>query len=367
MPLPKPLWISDRMLPPGSTIGILGDGQLGRMTASAASRLGYRTHIFATGRDNPGPQVTNLVTIGSLDDAAALTDFAKAVDVVTYETENIPSAALDGILPHAPVHPGQEVLKITQDRLREKDYLRSIDIPTAQYREVVSAAALARAIRDIGQRAVLKTVRMGYDGKGQVMVTSETDPEQAWASMGAELGILEAFVDYRCEISVIVARGANGAMTNYPAVENQHVNHILDTTIAPARLSPEITMHAEVVARHIAEKLDVVGLLTVEMFVTHDGAILVNELAPRPHNSGHWTIDACVTSQFEQLVRAICGLPLGPVDAHSDAVMRNLIGHDIDRWRDYLAEPMQKLHLYGKHEARAGRKMGHVTRLIPRR
>jgi len=355
------------MLPPGSTIGILGDGQLGRMTASAASRLGYRTHIFATAQDSPGPQVTNLVTVGSLHDAAALAEFAKQVDVVTYETENIPSAALDSILPHAPVHPGQEVLKITQDRLREKDYLRSIEIPTAQYREVVSASALARAIRDIGQRAVLKTVRMGYDGKGQVMVTSETDPEQAWASMGSDLGILEAFVDYRCEISVIVARGANGAMTNYPAVENQHVNHILDTTIAPARLSPEITMHAEVIARHIAEKLDVVGLLTVEMFVTHDGAILVNELAPRPHNSGHWTIDACLTSQFEQLVRAICGLPLGAVDAHSDAVMRNLIGHDIDRWRDYLAEPMQKLHLYGKQEARAGRKMGHVTRLIPRR
>ena len=355
------------MLPPGSVIGILGGGQLGRMTALAAARLGYRCHIFTTEMDSPGAQVTPLVTVAELSDAAALGSFAESVDVVTYETENIPLEALDHILPHAPVHPGIEVLRVAQDRLREKDYLREIDVATAQYREVTSAAALGRAMRDLGGRGVLKTVRMGYDGKGQVMVSSESDPKAAWAAMGAELGILEAYVDYRCEISVIVVRSEAGALATYPAVENQHASHILDTTIAPARIAPEIAMRAEAIARHIAEKLDVVGLLAVEMFVTHDDEILVNELAPRPHNSGHWTMDACYTSQFEQLVRAIAGLPLGSTERHSDAVMKNLIGNDIDRWREAVAEPMTKLHLYGKREAPPGRKMGHATRLLPRR
>jgi 5-(carboxyamino)imidazole ribonucleotide synthase len=355
------------MLPPGSVIGVLGGGQLGRMTALAAARLGYRTHIYTTEADSPGAQVTPLVTIAALDDSAALSRFAAEVDVVTYETENIPLEALDHILPHAPVHPGVEVLRVAQDRLREKDYLREVEVATAQYREITNAAALGRAVRDFGGRGVLKTVRMGYDGKGQVMITPESDPKRAWAAMGGELGILEAYVDYRCEISVIVVRSETGALATYPAVENQHVNHILDTTIAPARVLPEVAMRAEAIARHIAERLGVIGVLAVEMFVTQENDILVNELAPRPHNSGHWTIDACYTSQFEQLVRAICGLPLGSTDSHSDAIMKNLIGADIDRWRDPLSEPLMKLHLYGKRDAPPGRKMGHVTRLLPRR
>jgi 5-(carboxyamino)imidazole ribonucleotide synthase len=355
------------MLAPGATIGILGGGQLGRMTAQAAARLGFTTHIYSTEADSPGAQVTPYITVASLEDTEALARFAASVDVVTYETENIPLSTLDAILPKAPVRPGVDVLRIAQDRLLEKDYLRSIDVATAQYREVTGPDALGRAIRDLGHRAVLKNVRMGYDGKGQVMITPETDVKKAWAAMGGELGILEAFVDYRCEISVIVVRSESGALATYPAVENQHVNHVLDTTIAPARVLPEVAMRAEAIARHIAERLGVVGVLAVEMFVTQDNDILVNELAPRPHNSGHWTIDACYTSQFEQLVRAICGLPLGSTDSHSDAIMKNLIGPDIERWRDPLSEPLMKLHLYGKHEAPPGRKMGHVTRLLPRR
>jgi len=359
------------MLAPGATIGILGGGQLGRMTAQAAARLGYTTHIYSTEADSPGAQVTPYVTVAALDDTTALADFAASVDVVTYETENIPLSTLDAILPKAPVRPGIDVLRVAQDRLREKDYLRSIDVATAQYREVTGPEALGRAIRDLGHRAVLKTVRMGYDGKGQVMITPDINPVQAWTAIAGAaesggLAILESFVDYRCEISVVVVRGVNGSIANYPAVENQHANHILDTTIAPARITPELAMRAEAIARHIAEKLDVIGVLAVEMFVTQSDEILVNELAPRPHNSGHWTMDACYTSQFEQLVRAIAGLPLGSTERHSDAVMKNLIGNDIDRWREAVAEPMTKLHIYGKLDARPGRKMGHVTRLVPR-
>jgi 5-(carboxyamino)imidazole ribonucleotide synthase len=207
---------------------------------------------------------------------------------------------------------------------------------------------------------------MGYDGKGQVMLTADSDPEEAWAQLGSAAGVLESYVDYRCEISVTVVRATNGAMANYPTVENQHANHVLDTTIAPARIAPDLAMRAEAIARHIAEKLGLVGVLTVEMFLAQDGEILVNEIAPRPHNSGHWTIDACYSSQFEQLVRAIAGLPLGSTERHSDAVMKNLIGADVERWREVLADPMSRLHVYGKKDALAGRKMGHVTRLIPR-
>jgi 5-(carboxyamino)imidazole ribonucleotide synthase len=265
------------------------------------------------------------------------------------------------------VLPGLEVLKVAQERLKEKDWLHSIDVATAQYREVTGPASLGRALRDIGQRAVLKTVRMGYDGKGQAMVGTDTDHEKAWAAIGApDVAILEAFVDYRCEVSVVVARAANGTIANYPVVENQHANHILDTTIAPARLAPDLAMRAEAIARHIAEKLGIVGVLAVEMFVTQDDELLVNELAPRPHNSGHWTIDACYTSQFEQLVRAITGLPLGSTDHHSDAVMKNLVGPDVERWKEFIGDPAVKLHLYGKATAPVGRKVGHVTRLIPR-
>jgi 5-(carboxyamino)imidazole ribonucleotide synthase len=354
-------------LAPGATIGILGGGQLGRMTGLAAARLGFRCHVFATEPDSPAEQVCGNATVAQYCDTGALDRFAGAIDVATFEFENIPAAAVRRVATTKPVLPRPEILEISQDRLREKDFLRSIDIATTAYREISDAKALARAMRDFASPAVLKSVRMGYDGKGQVTLTAETKPDEAWREMGGEIGILEAFVDFACEISVIVARGRDGAWGTYPPVENQHNHHILDTTIAPARIAPGIAMRAEAIARHVAEKLDLVGVLAVEMFVTRAGELLVNELAPRPHNSGHWTIEACVTSQFEQLVRAICGLPLGSVAHHSDAVMKNLLGDDVEGWREALADPFAKLHLYGKHEIQPGRKMGHVTRLFPHR
>ena len=355
------------MLAPGATIGILGGGQLGRMTALAAARLGYRCHVFANECDSPAEQVCATATIAEFTDFKALERFAASVDIATCEFENIPANTVHRVSALKPVLPKPEILEIAQDRLREKDFLRSIDVATTAYREVADPAALVRAMREFGYPAVLKTVRFGYDGKGQVTLTQEIGAEEAWRRMGGEIGILEGFIDFTCEISVIVVRAGNGAWATYPPVENQHVNHILDTTIAPARIRPETSMRAEAIARHVAEKLDLVGVLAVEMFVTQKGDILVNEIAPRPHNSGHWTIDACVTSQFEQLVRALCGLPLGSVESHSDAVMKNLIGKDVEKWRDALNDPGAKLHLYGKTEVQSGRKMGHVTRLIPRR
>ena len=355
------------MLAPGATIGILGGGQLGRMTALAAARLGYRCHVFADEPDSPAEQVCAAATVAEFTDPVALERFARAVDIATFEFENIPAEAVRRVAALKPLQPRPEILEIAQDRLREKDFLRAIGVETAAYREISDPAALARAMRDFGYPAVLKTVRLGYDGKGQVSLTPETDIDEAWRRMGGEIGILERFVDFVCEISVIAARSPDGGWAIYPPVENQHVNHILDTTIAPARISAEPAMRAEAIARHIAEELELVGLLAVEMFLTRTGAVLVNEIAPRPHNSGHWTIDACVTSQFEQLVRALCGLPLGSVEHHSDAVMKNLLGNEVERWREALNDPLAKLHLYGKTEIQPGRKLGHVTRLISHR
>jgi len=355
------------MLAPGSTIGILGGGQLGRMTAMAAARLGYRSHVFTPEEDSPCAQVTPMATLADFGDEAALARFAAAVDVVTFEFENIPAEATDFLIRQGKaVYPSPEVLRITQERLREKDFLGSIGVATTAYRPVTSVEALAAAIAEIGPEAVLKTVRMGYDGKGQAMLRAGTDLGHAWERLGASICILEGFIDFACEISVIVARGMDGAVEHYPVVENRHAHHILDTTTAPARVAPEIAARAEAIACHIARSIGLVGVLAVEMFVTRDGSVLVNELAPRPHNSGHWTIDACHTSQFEQLVRAICGLPLGSPERHSDAVMKNLIGADAEKWAGYLSEPTASLHLYGKLEARPGRKMGHVTWLSPK-
>jgi 5-(carboxyamino)imidazole ribonucleotide synthase len=352
---------------PGATIGILGGGQLGRMTALAAAELGYRCHIFSPERDSPASHVAAATTVADYDDRTALAAFARSVDVVTYEFENIPAEPVEFVAGMVPVRPKPDVLAICQDRLREKDFLNSIGVATAPFQEVSSAAGLARAVRDLGRPSVLKTAVLGYDGKGQVMIRVDTDLEQAWRRMGAARGVLEGFVDFTQEISVIVARGLDGTHATYVPVENQHKNHILDLTIAPARIDRDVTMKAEAVATHIAQKLDLFGVVAVEMFVERGGTVLVNELAPRPHNSGHWTIDACITSQFEQLVRAICGLPLGSPERHSDAVMKNLIGDDVDQWPDIVREPGAKLHLYGKLEARPGRKMGHVTRLSPRK
>ena len=354
-------------LSPGSTIGILGGGQLGRMTAMAAARLGYRCHIFSPEKDSPAAQVSAAATVADYDNTRALNAFARAVDVVTLEFENIPVEAVRRIAEKTPVYPGAEILEIAQDRVREKDFLRGIGVATAPSAEVGDLAGLESADGEIGRPAVLKCARLGYDGKGQASIGPDTDLAEAFDSIGAVRAILEGWVDFICEVSVIVARGADGAISSYPAVENLHVQHILDTTIVPARLAESVAGRAEGIARHIATELGLVGVLAVEMFVTQDGEVLVNELAPRPHNSGHWTIDACPTSQFEQLVRVICGLPLGPTERHSDAVMKNLIGADVDAWPEFLADPGARLHLYGKAETRPGRKMGHVTRLSPKR
>ncbi|HYB10437.1 MAG TPA: 5-(carboxyamino)imidazole ribonucleotide synthase [Alphaproteobacteria bacterium] len=354
-------------LPPGSRIGILGGGQLGRMIVLAAARLGYRSHVFCPALDEPALQVVEARTISAYDDLKAIDAFVDSIDVVTFEFENVPSMVVERIGDRVPTRPGWKILHIAQNRLREKDFLRGIGVPTADYREITGTDGLQRAIRDLGTPAVLKSASFGYDGKGQVLIKPDTDQREAWAAMGASIGILETFVDFMTEISVIVARGLDGRMATYDPVENWHVNHILDTTIAPARIDARLTMQAEALARHIAEALDLVGLVAVEMFVTRDGRLLVNELAPRPHNSGHWTIDACVTSQFEQTVRAVCGLPLGATERHSNATMKNLIGNEVEDWLKILAEPTAKVHLYGKAHARPGRKMGHVTRLMPKR
>ncbi len=355
------------MIEPGATIGILGGGQLGRMTALAAARLGYRCHVYCPERESPATLVTPFATTAGYDDRAALARFAEAVDVVTFEFESVPADTAEVLAEKRPVRPGPAALRIAQDRLKEKDFLHSIGVATVPYRAVAGIDALGRAARDIGPQAVLKTVRGGYDGKGQVAIRPDSDLAAAWREMGAEIGILESFVDFVCEISVILARGTDGRWAAYVPVENRHAHHILDTTIAPARLAPQVATRAEAIARHIADRLELVGLLAVEMFVTATGEVLVNEIAPRPHNSGHWTIDACATSQFEQLVRAICGLPLGSPERHSDAVMKNLIGAEVEGWREALAEPAARLHLYGKGKPVPGRKMGHVTRLLPRR
>jgi len=355
------------MLAPGAVIGILGGGQLGRMTALAAAALGYRCHVFAEEADSPAAQVCASATVAPFTDAAALARFAKAVDIATFEFENIPAEAVRRVAAAVPVSPRPEILEIAQHRLKEKGFLRSIGAATTEFRAIENPAALDKALAELGVPAVLKSVRMGYDGKGQVMIRAAGDSHAAWRAMGSDLGILEAFVDFEREISVVVARGGDGAIAAYPAVENRHVNHILDTTIAPADVPPAMAGKADAIARHIAERLDLVGVLAVEMFVGKNGRLLVNELAPRPHNSGHWTIDACHTSQFEQLVRAICGLPFGSTERHSDAVMKNLIGDEVLTWREHIADPLAKLHLYGKTKVKPGRKMGHVTRLLPKR
>jgi len=355
------------MILPGATIGIIGGGQLGRMTALAASRLGYRCHIFSPDADGPAKQVTPYATTAAYDDQAALKRFATAIDVATYEFENVPLDTAKALSALKPLRPGAGALEIAQDRLKEKYFLRGIGVGTAPFRPVEDAAQLTRAVAEIGPRAVLKTVRLGYDGKGQVMVGPETDAGAAWDKLGVAVAVLEGFVDFACEVSTIVARGEKGEIAAYPVVENRHVNHILDTTVAPADIPPALAAEAERIARHVADRLDLIGLLAVEMFVTKSGELLVNELAPRPHNSGHWTIDACMTSQFEQLVRAICGLPLGSTERHSNAVMKNLIGDEVETWRTALTEPTAHVHLYGKGKPMPGRKMGHVTRLLPKR
>lgn len=356
------------ILAPGTTIGILGGGQLGRMLALAAARLGYRCHVYTPEKDAPAAQVTDRVTVADYEDEAALCRFAAACDVVTYEFENIPRIATEVVSGQTPVRPGPRVLAICQDRIAEKRFLNGIGAPTAPFRPIASAGDLALAIGELGRPAVLKLARLGYDGKGQLLIAQQT-ADDAWAAIAAKAArpqmVLEGWIDFVMELSVVVARTVRGDTVAFVPVENIHVDHILKRTIAPAVIPPEVADEAVLTARRIADALQLVGLLAVEMFFTRDGRLIVNELAPRPHNSGHWTIDACVVSQFEQCVRAITGLPLGDAGRHADAVMENLIGDDIDRWAELVTDPAAHVHIYGKREARPGRKMGHVTWLKP--
>jgi 5-(carboxyamino)imidazole ribonucleotide synthase len=351
------------VLAPGAVIGIIGGGQLGRMTALAAAPLGYRCHIFTPEEDSPASQVAERTTVASYDDEAAFSAFAASVDVITYEFENIPVDTVERLSKLAPVRPRPSVLAVSQHRVAEKDFARDAGAGTAPYRHVTSLEQLRKAVEEIGRPAVLKTCRFGYDGKGQVKIVAETDLAEAWESLNTDDAILEGFVDFEKEISVIVARGVDGTSRAFPVAENHHVDHILSTSTVPAAIAPATESAARSVAEALAKRLDLVGLLAVEMFVTSDGKVLVNEVAPRPHNSGHWTQDGCATSQFEQFVRAVTGLPLGPVDVRFPTVMQNLIGDEVEQWKTIVAEPDAKLHLYGKSEARPGRKMGHVNRI----
>ncbi|WP_029004466.1 5-(carboxyamino)imidazole ribonucleotide synthase [Azorhizobium doebereinerae] len=354
------------MLKPGSTIGILGGGQLGRMIALAAAPLGLKTHIYCPDRDSPAFQVSDAHTCAAYDDGAALDRFAAGVDVVTYEFENVPLATAERLAARVPVRPGAKALAITQDRLAEKSFVRDLGIGTAPFAAVDDLAGLEAAVATIGLPAVLKTRRFGYDGKGQVTIRPGDDLSAAWAAIGRQPAILEGFIAFQREVSIIAARRADDAFAAYDVTENVHRNHILHRSTVPAAIQAEAAREARGIACRIASALDYVGVMAVELFVTHlqgRDTVIVNEIAPRVHNSGHWTQDGAVTSQFEQHVRAIAGWPLGDARRLGRAEMVNLIGDDVEQWLSLLAEPGAHLHLYGKDEARPGRKMGHVNRL----
>ena len=354
-------------LAPNSTIGIVGGGQLGRMSVLAAARLGYRCQILTPEEDSPAGQVAWGVTLGDYEHPATLREFARAVDVVTFEFENVSVEGLNLLASLKPVRPAPAVLRVSQDRLVEKSFLNKAGVATAAWRRVTSIAELEAGCAELGFPAVLKTTRLGYDGKGQAILRHPDDLARAFAALYPKPLILEAFIDFSCEISVIVARGADGQVTAFDAVENRHRDHILDVTLAPARISEAAAEAGRSIAVTVATTLGLVGVLCVEMFVDATGRVLANEIAPRPHNSGHWTIDGCPASQFELHVRAIAGLPLPAATRHSDAVMKNLVGpEEAALWPRVLATPGLIPHLYGKLEPRPGRKMGHYTRLFPR-
>ncbi|WP_185804513.1 5-(carboxyamino)imidazole ribonucleotide synthase [Pontivivens nitratireducens] len=346
-------------LKPGSTIGILGGGQLGRMLALAAAPLGLRVHIFEPGAACPAAQVADACTTAPYQDEDALRAFAQACDVVTYEFENVPTAALDLIESLVPIRPNRRALAVSQDRIAEKEFLQGIGLSVAPFAVVDDAASLEQAVATLGTPSILKTRRFGYDGKGQARITDATLPEVTAPS------VLEGFVDFTAEISVIGARGLDGATVCFDPGQNVHLDGILHTTTVPAPLPRNLQTDAVLIAGRILNALDYVGVMGVELFVTPQG-LIVNEIAPRVHNSGHWTQDACLTDQFAQHIRAVAGWPLGDGQRHSDAVMLNLIGTDADDWAQFAAEPGSALHLYGKSECRPGRKMGHVNRITAR-
>ena len=349
-------------LPPGATIGILGGGQLGRMLSVAASRLGFRCHIYEPSTNAPAADVAHRCTTASYDDVAALTAFAQSVDVVTYEFENVPTAALDLIESLRPIRPNRRALAVSQDRIAEKDFLTGIGLTVAPYAAVTTAADLDAAIARIGTPSILKTTRLGYDGKGQARLASPADATAALAAMQGAPSVLEGFIAFDREVSVIAARGLGGEVAAFDPGENVHREGILRTTTIPARLSPGQRSDAVLIAARILNALDYVGVLGVELFVTKSG-LLVNEIAPRVHNSGHWTQLGSAVDQFEQHIRAVTGWPLGDGSRHADVVMENLIGDDIARVPQIAREAGTQIHLYGKGEARPGRKMGHVNRL----
>ena len=353
------------MIKPGSTIGIIGGGQLGRMIAVSAALMGYKVHIFTDEKNSPASHVAFKTTVAKYTNKTALKKFASEVDVVTFEFENIPHESVKVLEGAVTVRPGWQALYISQNRIREKDFLNSIGVGTAKYEKVTSAKSLEAAYKKIGPKCILKTTELGYDGKGQAFIDENSNLAKLWREGKFGTAVLEKLVDYKQEISVIVARSEDGSAIPFVPVENIHKSGILDTSIAPARVSAAVMEDAWEKAHNIADSLDLIGLLCVEFFVTKKDELLVNELAPRPHNSGHWTMDACITSQFEQLVRAVCGLPLGNTAYHSQAIMKNLIGEDIEKWEEFVKDPDTKIHIYGKLDARPGRKMGHLNLVDP--
>ena len=349
-------------LPTGATIGILGGGQLGRMLSVAAARLGFITHIFEPGANPPAGHVADRVTTAAYDDLAALTTFAHSVDVITYEFENIPTAALDTLEALRPIHPNRRALATSQDRLTEKEFLQSLGLNTAPFAAVDTADDLQTALATVGTPAILKTRRFGYDGKGQARIMTPADAPQAITDMAGAPALLEGFVDFSHEVSVIAARGQQGDIACFDPGENVHKNGILATTTVPARLTTAQATDAVLLAARILNELDYVGVMGVELFVTLQG-LIVNEIAPRVHNSGHWTQQGCAIDQFEQHIRAIAGWPLGDGKRHCDVTMENLIGNDMDRLPEIAKEGNAAIHLYGKSETKPGRKMGHVNRI----
>jgi 5-(carboxyamino)imidazole ribonucleotide synthase len=352
------------VLEPGATIGILGSGQLGRMLALAAARLGFKCHIFAPDRDSPAFDVVRESTRADYDDEQALARFAENVEVVTYEFENIPAETAAFLAPLVPVRPDPKVLATTQDRIAEKDFVAALGIGTAPYAAVATSAELSAALDRIGRPAVLKTRRFGYDGKGQAAITNDTAAEAAWQDVGAQPSIVEAFVPFVREVSVVAARAADGTVECFDLTENEHRDHILKVSRVPAAVSDVTAQEARRIAETIAHHFDYIGVLAVEMFVLGDGTLRVNEIAPRVHNSGHWTLDGASVSQFEQHIRAVAGWPLAKPVRKGRVEMTNLIGHEVDDYRKWLTVPGAAIHLYGKIAVRPGRKMGHVTRLL---
>ena len=353
----------DRPLAPGATIGILGGGQLGRMLAMAAARLGLKSHIFSDEKEATAFQVANAKTVGRYQDNAALEAFAAECDVVTFEFENVPDATAAFLSSHLPVAPSPRALGIAQDRFEEKTFVASLGIATAPFKAVAGEDDAKAAIAAFGQ-GVLKTRRFGYDGKGQEKVSSAEAAVQAFRKFGGVPCVLEAFIDFSYEASVVAARGRDGAFAAYDPPKNEHADHILKRSLVPSPMTEPQISAAQDIAKAIMDALDYVGVMGVELFVGKDGGLMVNEIAPRVHNSGHWTLEACAISQFEQHIRAVAGWPLGSPERHSDAVMENIIGPEHDAWLK-LAGQRAGLHLYGKGEARPGRKMGHITTLSP--